>query len=58
MTDMRVPIILGVTGHRDIPNEDWDVISEKIRHHFLHLKHQYPNSPFRLISGLAEGADR
>lgn len=58
VTDVRVPIIVGVTGHRDIPNEDEKVILEAVRHHLTKLQKEYPNSPFSLISGLAEGADR
>lgn len=60
MVGVRVPIIVGVTGHRDIPSEDEVVIREVVRHHLTELKSKskYPNSPFLLISGLAEGADR
>lgn len=58
MTDVCVPIIVGVTGHRDIPKEDELVIREAVRYHLTKLQKEYPSSPFRLISGLAEGADR
>ncbi len=58
MTDVRVPIILGVTGHRDLPSEDVENLRGAVRKRFEELKSNCPNSPFKLISGLAEGADR
>jgi hypothetical protein len=58
MIDVRIPIIIGVTGHRDLPREDTNVLRIFIRQLFEQLKRDYPNSPFKLISGLAEGADR
>lgn len=58
MDNVRVPIIVGVTGHRDIPKEDEKVIHDVIFRYLIELKNKYPYSPFRLISGLAEGADR
>ena len=58
MSDVRVPIVLGVTGHRDLPSEDSETLRMAVRKLFAQLKHDYPNSPFKLISGLAEGADR
>ena len=58
MSDVRVPIILGVTGHRDIPGEDTEMLKAAVRQFFVQIQHSYPKSPFKLISGLAEGADR
>ena len=58
MIDVRVPIVLGVTGHRDLPSADSELLRMAIRKLFAQLKRDYPNSPFKLISGLAEGADR
>ena len=58
MSGRCVPIILGVTGHRDLPSEDIDVLQLAVREFFQRLKRNHPHSPFKLISGLAEGADR
>jgi hypothetical protein len=58
MSDVRVPIVVGVTGHRDLQSEDTDTLRIAVRQLFEQLKHGYPNSPLKLISGLAEGADR
>lgn len=53
----RVPIILGVTGHRGIPEDD-DRIRAVVAGELQKLKHAYPDSPFVILSALAEGADR
>lgn len=58
MTDVRVPIVLGVTGHRDLQSEDAEILRATLRHFFEQLQRDCPKSPFKLISGLAEGADR
>jgi len=58
MSDVRIPIILGVTGHRDLKNKDTDILRDAVKNFFKQLSEDYPNSPFKLISGLAEGADR
>ena len=58
MNDVRVPIVLGVTGHRDLSSEDVHVLRMAIRQFFEQLQRDYLNSQFKLISGLAEGADR
>lgn len=58
MSDARIPIIIGVTGHRDLLDEDTEILQNTVRQLFEELKQAYPNSPFKLISGLAEGADR
>jgi hypothetical protein len=58
LTNSKVPIIIGVTGHRDIPKEDEEWIRKAVYERLTELKKQYVHSPFYLISGLAEGADR
>jgi hypothetical protein len=55
---VRVPLILGVTGHRDIPPDDWPRLKECIRGIVRDLQHAYPHTPLMLLSPLAEGADR
>jgi hypothetical protein len=56
--DYRIHLIIGITGHRDIPQEDADRLKEKIRGIFKELKEEYPNTPLLLLTPLAEGADR
>ena len=52
------PIHIAVTGHRDILVEDWPSLKEEVHHHLQVLQKTYPNCPFRILSGLAEGADQ
>jgi len=56
--DYRIHLILGITGHRDIPQEDVDKLKEKIKEIFNELKGKYPHTPLLLLTSLAEGADR
>jgi hypothetical protein len=56
--DYRIHLVIGITGHRDIPQEDVDKLKEKIREIFRELKGKYPNTPLLLLTPLAEGADR
>jgi len=55
--DCRIPIVIGITGHRD-PRPD---CVETLRATVLSLLEEkrtaFPNSPLWLLSGLAEGAD-
>lgn len=53
-----IPIIFGVTGHRDIPDEDVSTLHKVVRDYFANLVEQYPNSQIIFLSALAEGADR
>jgi hypothetical protein len=51
-------LTIGVTGHRDIPTEDGELIKSVIKSRLLHLQATYKNTPLIVLSGLAEGADR
>ena len=53
-----IPIIFGVTGHRDIPQSDVSILHEAVQEYFKKVVEQYPNSQVILLSALAEGADR
>ncbi len=54
--DGRVPILVGACGHRTISASDRLVGA--IKSQCEALKKRYPNSPFIILSALAEGADR
>jgi hypothetical protein len=54
--DGRIPIVLGVTGHRTLSDED--MIEAAVREQMQALRDRYPHSPFAILSPLAEGADR
>ena len=53
-----MPIILGITGHRDIRKEDQIYLKRVVREFIDNLLKQYSSCPICLLSPLAEGADR
>ncbi|MGH7727453.1 MAG: hypothetical protein ACREM2_01505, partial [Vulcanimicrobiaceae bacterium] len=53
-----LPLIFGVTGHRDIRLADRDAIASLVGAVFDRYRARCPATPFILISGLAAGADR
>lgn len=58
MKQQLIPILVGVTGHRDIRSKDADTITVSLATQLKVIKARYPSSPIRLLTGLAEGADR
>ncbi len=56
--DVRLPLVIGVTGHRDLRADARPAIAEQVRDILLHFKNSYPATPIILLSPLAEGADR
>jgi hypothetical protein len=56
---IRVPLVLGVTGHRDLHAGDETALRTTVAHIFLDLqKNRFPHSPLRLLTSLAPGADQ
>ena len=53
-----IPIIIGVTGHRDLRAEDIPALEQRVGKIFQGLRIQYPNTTLLVLSPLAEGADR
>lgn len=53
-----VPLVIGVTGHRDLLAEETDSLRKSIRLALTNVQKTYPQTPLVLLSGLAEGADR
>jgi hypothetical protein len=56
--DGRLPIVIAVTGHRHLRIEDLPRHREHVRELFADLRRRYPSTPLRIVSALAEGADR
>ncbi len=54
----RFPLVIGVTGHRDLKEEELPEIRARIRELFVDLQERFPTRKLRLLSPLAEGADR
>ncbi len=53
-----IPIVLGVTGHRQLDPEDAVRAREHVAGLFVTLKRTFASSPLILLSPLAEGADQ
>lgn len=53
-----IPLIIGVSGHRDISNDDIGKCREKTRSILNYFLKSYPSTPIIVLSPLAEGADR
>jgi hypothetical protein len=54
----RLPLVIGVTGHRDLRPDEMPGIRSRVRELFEGLLEQFPARTLRLLSPLAEGADR
>jgi hypothetical protein len=53
-----LPIIVGVTGHRDIREADVPALEAAVAGLFAELRAGYPTTPLMVLSPLAEGADQ
>lgn len=53
----RVPIVIGVTGHRDLVGNE-ATITDAVTKECRKLRAHYQHTPFLVISALAEGADQ
>src|SRR4051812_34032070 len=53
-----LPLVIGLTGHREFLEEDTPIIARRIREIIRTLREQYPSTPFVMLTSLAEGADR
>ncbi len=54
---MAIPVVIGITGHRDLREEDLPRLRDLLEKELNALKAACPDSPFILLSSLAEGAD-
>lgn len=57
MTFGPIPIVISVSGHRDLLEAEVPSISAALKKEFSTLRKQYPNSRILMLNGLAEGAD-
>jgi len=53
-----IPLIVGVTGHRDLLNDELDILKVSVRDFFNQVASAAPELTLSLISPLAEGADQ
>jgi hypothetical protein len=57
-SDGRIALTIGVTGHRHLVEADLAAYRQRIEELFDDLHVRYPHTPLRVLSPLAEGADR
>ena len=55
--DGRIPIVIGVTGHRALLPEYREPLRKAVKEELASLREKYPHSPLLLLTSLAEGAD-
>lgn len=53
-----LPLLLGVTGHRDIHPDDIGVARDVAQGLIVQLRTRYPHTPLVVLSALAEGSDQ
>jgi hypothetical protein len=58
LDDQLFPLLVGVTGHRDIPPQSLSELEIQVESCLIELQKQYPHSPITVLSSLADGADR
>lgn len=57
MDEQKIPVIIGITGHRDIRPEDEPAIRESVRAELKKIADRCPNSPVKVLCALARGGD-
>ncbi len=55
---MNIPMIIGVTGHRNIRREDNEILKELVIQQLTQLQSVCPDTPLIMLNSLAEGADQ
>ena len=58
MQTERIPLTVGVTGHRAIRPKDEPALAAGVRRELERLQRRYPHSPLVMLNSLAEGADQ
>jgi len=53
-----IPLVIGVTGHRDLLPAETALIKDRVRQFYQALRREYPELPLLVMTPLAEGADR
>ena len=56
-TEVTIPLVVGVTGHRNIRAQDQSAIRRAVCAELKKLRGLCPHSPLVMLSSLAEGAD-
>lgn len=54
----KIPVVVGVTGHRDYLPEEREKLADLVRKELRAIRERCPHSPMMLLTSLAEGADQ
>ncbi|MFT7654313.1 MAG: hypothetical protein ACI9UU_003432 [Candidatus Azotimanducaceae bacterium] len=54
----QIPLVIGVTGHRDLIDAEKPQLRKKVEAFIGSLRSHFPDLPLLFLTGLAEGADR
>lgn len=54
----KIPIVVGVTGHRNIRPQDREILSAAVEKKLLALRESCPHSEIVMLNSLAKGADQ
>ncbi len=57
-TDAHIPFVVGVTGHRDLRDEDIPALERLVREQLVRWMELCPHTEFFCMTSLAEGADQ
>lgn len=55
---LELPLVVGVTSHRNLAASEIEPIRQRVRDFFVQLKHDFPDLPLVVLSALAEGGDQ
>ena len=53
----RIPLLVGVTGHIDLREEDRGTLYRAVTGELKKLRETYPHTPLKMLNSLAAGAD-
>lgn len=56
--EVKIPLIVGVTGHRHLRREDEPILRRAVREELKKLQKTCPHTPVKLLSSFAEGGDQ
>jgi hypothetical protein len=57
-SDVRMPLVIGAIGHRDLVDSEIDGLGERVRTFLDSLQRKYPDLRLTILTSLADGADR
>jgi hypothetical protein len=57
MPDAQIPLLIGVTGHRDLIPEEIAPLRVAVRSFLAGLRRRFPDAPLLIASSLSQGAD-